>query len=426
MTRVRTARLIPLKYITSIFPFLPMRHIALSLVAVLSLTANIPPSFAVNQNEEAIRSLYMALMESEKVPTQFSFDIIADDTSKEPTRLRIHVAGSGQSGKDVQDVDGAKGTLRISIDGSQGKNAIHASAEVRIVDANLYVRIGKFDMTGVSKDLEEFSVRYVGQWYQLPIKAYAEQALRQSDDIDRSITEIGKIFIVTKRSSARGTQYVIRIRPAIVRQILSKNVPGSQAFFSMNGMAMFTPDNVFQRMTLGMNARAKIPPAPSLFEGSAGGRSSETVSAKATVRFQMKKVNAVAVLAPAKFISLQDAIDGWTKSTSVNQLSNARDARRRSDINTIMNACYQYVIDNNGEFPATFSSVPTQICATGKSCDGVSLDVLLGTYLIDIPRDPTLTEASRISGYTIKLDSLNRITVTAPLADQTDPVSITR
>ncbi|MDD5055922.1 MAG: hypothetical protein PHZ00_06685 [Candidatus Peribacteraceae bacterium] len=402
-----------------------MRHIALSLVVILTLSAGIPSSVAANANEQAIRSLYMAMMESKKVPTEFSFDIVADDSSKQPTHLKVHVAGSGQSGEDLQDVQGVKGTFQISVEGSQGKNAIHASAEARIVDANLYVRISKFDMTGVSKDLEEFSVRYVGQWYQLPIDDYVEQALTQTEDIDRSISEISKIFLVTKRSSVRGTQYVIRIRPAIVRQILSKNVPGSQAFFSMNGMAMFTSDNVFQRMTLAMNARAKTPPAPSLFEGSATGRSSEPVDAKATVKFQMKKINAVTVVAPDKFISLQDAIDGWGRSAGVNQLSNARDAQRRSDINTILNANYQYAVDNYGDLPTPLPTTPVHICAAGKECDGVSLDVLIGDYLITIPRDPTLTPASNVSGYMIMFRD-DHMTVSAPLSEQAAPMTVTR
>jgi hypothetical protein len=190
---------------------------------------------------------------------------------------------------------------------------------------------------------------------------------------------------------------------------------------------MFTSDNVFQRMTLAMNAKAKAPQVPSLFEGSVTGRSSEPVDAKATVKFQMKKINAVAVVAPEKFTPLQDVIDGFTGRVDgqSNQLSNARDAQRRLDANTIVTACYQYAIDHNGEFPASFTATPTEICASGKTCNGVSIDLLMSSYLVSIPRDPALTEASRISGYTIQQEN-DRISVSAPLAEGDNAIQVTR
>src|SRR4030065_2746270 len=47
------------------------------------------------------------------------------------------------------------------------------------------------------------------------------------------------------------------------------------------------------------------------------------------------------------------------------QLAEARNAQRRSDINTILNAVYQYSIDNKGSIPASITTSITEICKTG-------------------------------------------------------------
>lgn len=114
------------------------------------------------------------------------------------------------------------------------------------------------------------------------------------------------------------------------------------------------------------------------------------------------------------------------------QLGNARDAQRRSDVNTILNAVYQYAIDNNGTMPA---GIPTgtalEVCVTSSAsgstqCNlGVDLDVLTGSYLVRIPSDPQATGTG--TDYFIVRDATtNRITVSAPEAEQTAAISVTR
>lgn len=109
------------------------------------------------------------------------------------------------------------------------------------------------------------------------------------------------------------------------------------------------------------------------------------------------------------------------------QLGDARDAQRRSDVNTILNAVYQYAIDNNGNLP---SGIPTasadQICATGQACGGVSLDALTGSYLVSIPMDPSMPATSSGTNYFIIQDANGRITVSAPGAEQSTSITVTR
>jgi len=110
------------------------------------------------------------------------------------------------------------------------------------------------------------------------------------------------------------------------------------------------------------------------------------------------------------------------------QLGDARNAQRRSDVNTILNAVYQYAIDNNGTIPTDIALTTKQICRTGAvSCSGgVNLGVLTGSYLVSIPRDPSVGVTGTGAGYRISRDANGRITVTAPSAENSQSISITR
>lgn len=119
------------------------------------------------------------------------------------------------------------------------------------------------------------------------------------------------------------------------------------------------------------------------------------------------------------------------------QLGDARDAQRRSDVNTILNAVYQYSIDNQGNVPSTIPTAAAgQICkraTPSTDCEGAGVDLdilaLTGTYLVGIPVDPRVPTSSTGTNYLIVQDSVtNRITVSAPGAEQTGgvPISVTR
>lgn len=104
-------------------------------------------------------------------------------------------------------------------------------------------------------------------------------------------------------------------------------------------------------------------------------------------------------------------------------LADSRNAQRRSDVTTILNAVYQYSLDNNGAIPAGITSTAGEVCETGaSSCTSlVDLTVLTtgGTYLVSIPVDPTCPAncATDGTGYEIEKDATtNRITVSAPNA----------
>ncbi len=113
------------------------------------------------------------------------------------------------------------------------------------------------------------------------------------------------------------------------------------------------------------------------------------------------------------------------------QLADTRNAQRKTDVNTILDAVYQYTIDNNGMIPSTIpTSTAVAICNTGVSpCTGlIDLAVLtnLQKYLIAMPRDPFVSTATS-TFYTIIASTLtNRITVAAPGAENGVSISATR
>ena len=118
------------------------------------------------------------------------------------------------------------------------------------------------------------------------------------------------------------------------------------------------------------------------------------------------------------------------------QLLDARNAQRKADVSVILNAVYQYSVDNKGNMPGSNIPVaPTaaiEICSSAVSatCTGASLadlSLLITTqlYLSAIPVDPA-GNATNGAGYTIQKTANSRITVTAPAVGSYPAYSATK
>lgn len=117
------------------------------------------------------------------------------------------------------------------------------------------------------------------------------------------------------------------------------------------------------------------------------------------------------------------------------QLEDARNTQRRSDVNTIINAIYQYSIDNSGDLPGGLDlaaalcpmAADNNICTTGGACAGI-LDIgaltVAEEYLVSMPTDPTDATAND-TGYRACKSGNGRVTVDAPFAENT-AISVTR
>jgi prepilin-type N-terminal cleavage/methylation domain-containing protein len=112
------------------------------------------------------------------------------------------------------------------------------------------------------------------------------------------------------------------------------------------------------------------------------------------------------------------------------QLGETKNAQRKADVNTILNAVYQYALDNGGNIPSAITTTAKYICKSGVNIDcdsdGISLNVLTGSYLVALPYDPQVATTATGTNYRIVKLTNGRITVSAPGAEQGATISVTR
>ena len=141
-------------------------------------------------------------------------------------------------------------------------------------------------------------------------------------------------------------------------------------------------------------------------------------------------VAAIGILAGIVIVALNPA----------KQLGDTRNASRRSDVNTILNATYQYAIDNNGNFPTDIDAVTASSQVMGTDATGCNttctatttvascVDLtteLVSTYVVGIPDDPRTGTAAN-TDYYINADANGRLTVGSCDPEQSATISVTR
>lgn len=115
------------------------------------------------------------------------------------------------------------------------------------------------------------------------------------------------------------------------------------------------------------------------------------------------------------------------------QFSQANNTKRASDVNAILNGIHQYAADNKGALPAGITTTAQTISNTGANICAA----LVTTYLAALPVDPSVnngapvTDCAAAGGYNtgynvVKSATDNRITVTAPSAELSQTISVTR
>jgi type IV pilus assembly protein PilA len=111
------------------------------------------------------------------------------------------------------------------------------------------------------------------------------------------------------------------------------------------------------------------------------------------------------------------------------QFAQANNAHRASDINALLNAVGQYIVDSKGV-------IPSQITTTSQDISNSGADIcalLMPTYIPSLPQDPRSNDGVGItscttynSNYAIKKDGDGRLTVSAPDAELSATISVTR
>ncbi len=133
----------------------------------------------------------------------------------------------------------------------------------------------------------------------------------------------------------------------------------------------------------------------------------------------------IAILSVGVYVALNPAA----------RFADARNARRYSDVNSILTAVQEYIVDNDGSIPAGVTSTEKQLgtCAdtdTGADSCGAAaacldLSTTLADYLKSIPRDPSLASSANYTKYSAK--SVNGIvTVRACGAESGSVIEVSR
>lgn len=116
------------------------------------------------------------------------------------------------------------------------------------------------------------------------------------------------------------------------------------------------------------------------------------------------------------------------------QFQQANNTKRTSDVNQILNAVYEYAADTRGALPSGIGVTVTAISSTGTGA--AFCTALVPTYLAALPADPTTNDGAPVTeagcagaydtGYTIIQTNANRVTVSAPGAELTAVISVTK
>jgi prepilin-type N-terminal cleavage/methylation domain-containing protein len=122
----------------------------------------------------------------------------------------------------------------------------------------------------------------------------------------------------------------------------------------------------------------------------------------------------------------------------VKRFADARDSRRVTDVETILTAIHQYIVDNKGALPTglTTNMAEVQLGTSASGCTistggcnsaaaaCVNLNTPLAKYISAIPLDPTSGTAAK-TGYDVIVDSNNIVTVKA-CGGENSTISIAR
>jgi prepilin-type N-terminal cleavage/methylation domain-containing protein len=118
------------------------------------------------------------------------------------------------------------------------------------------------------------------------------------------------------------------------------------------------------------------------------------------------------------------------------QFGQATNAQRRSDVNTILNAVYQYAIDHNGQLTAEIPSTLTEICKTGVASSTCTAEGLINLgnitayerYIVSMPIDANCPTgcSTNGTGYRIATTTNSRVIVDAPGAQLGETISVSR
>lgn len=135
----------------------------------------------------------------------------------------------------------------------------------------------------------------------------------------------------------------------------------------------------------------------------------------------------ISALAVSVFVALNPAA----------RLADARGSRRQTDVDNILSAIHQYVVDNDGSYPAGMTATNMAEAQIGTDSSGcaistgpctaaatacVNLSSELAPYLKSLPIDPagSPTYTAGKTGYTVQVDANGIVTINSCGSEEND------
>lgn len=140
------------------------------------------------------------------------------------------------------------------------------------------------------------------------------------------------------------------------------------------------------------------------------------------------------------------AVSVYAALNPAQRLKDAKDARRASDVEEILTAIHQSIVDTKGTYPTNLPAAGTEsqivnpgittgcnisntncTIVTGNCADLMSGGQNLAKYLKTLPLDPTIgTGSTAYTGYSVQRDNNGIVTVKACYTDAATTVSASR
>lgn len=400
-----------------------MRNLRL-IIALTTVGILIPTGMVFAKSSMTLQKL-STIIQSNTRPIGFTMKVEGayDDYAVKMTVQGVQSATDGD--KPMEGEMLLEGTMNLP----KGASA-HITLESRVVGTNAYMRIIDFTVkngASLGIDAEDYEP-YMNVWIRFPLSKEQIQQLSAKGRVQRSnsLRPYEQYFDITETESAGVRRYTVSIPPAKQRRLLMAISRKTRQYSSPRFNAEVQRN--IRSTTIMIDAVVDVLTTNGYFDAS-------TIKTSVATKIDGKKssisVDLMSHTTTNPIIRVPDGsklLDELVSSAApVQQLSDARNAQRRADVNTILNATYQYAIDNNGLVPSSISTVEKEICTSrpGADCTGlVNLSILTGSYLVAIPRDP-LAATENSTRYTIQKSINNRITVKAPAAEGV-AISVTR
>lgn len=395
-------------------------------ISFICITSLILPSvaFATDASPVTLKNV-LEIMQKSSSPVQYHMDLQSSFPGfRGSLSIEGRASGNHHSLKDVStDMDVV---FDLSLD-EQG--TISINGKLRVVGGTAYVYIDSWDATAQLNDMKTMLDPFLKKWISFPLDP-SQYDLTQDMKVAQS-TEAFKrfenFFEISRTVSGGSAHYTVALPVRKKRSFLMALMGVTRAFASPRTNALIrrsarstTIDISFilNAFTSGVFTDAKGTIDLKLPYNGKPFTFSYNASTHITSAFA--RINA-----PQDSVAFQDLLR--LPRIDAKSISDARNAQRRADLNTLLNAVYQYWIDNNGKLPSTLvKGKQVMICQSTMTCAGISLDVFINNYIVKVPVDPQQDSSSSESGYTIEVLSDGKIRVSAPKAENQQSISVTR